>query len=217
VADAQDTALHLEGVLRGPLKGLGPELRLEAWLRADRWLRADLRFEDDDGRPRHEVLIWGPDTALLFDRQRGRWTDLGEDPGTWEVEEGVFRVEHLLWLGLGRWVGGDPPPARRERSQWRLRSHGVGMRIEPAGDGRYAWTELVWRGERLQAVPRGDWTATAWGPVAREIDLEGTILESKAQIRWTVGEIPVFGDELLDPLADPHRRQEDGNRSAAGE
>jgi len=194
-------ALHLTGEIRGPALGFGPEIALEAWVRSDRWLRADLRFEDEDGLAAHEVLLWGPDTCMLFDRRKGRYTELGEGPGELELDQGVFRVQHALWLALGLWVGEGLPGGHWEKDEWWARDAGLGVRAGFEGD-RPAWMELVWRGDRLRSEPQ-ERQESAWGSIPRQLELSGSILESVVRAQWRVESIPAFGDELLDPLLDP--------------
>lgn len=200
-AQAAVEALHLTGEIRGPALGFGPEITLEAWIRSDRWMRADLRYEDEDGTAAHEVLLWGPDTCLLFDRRKGRYTELGAGPGELELDQGVFRVQHALWLALGLWVGEGMPAGRWQKDEWWGRDGDLGVRAGFDGD-RSAWTELVWRGERLRSVPQ-ERQDSAWGSVPRQLELSGSILESVVRAQWQVESVPVFGDELLDPLLDP--------------
>jgi hypothetical protein len=39
--------------------------------------------------------------------------------------------------------------------------------------------------------------------IPRESELSGTFLDAPAQLHWSVEEIPVFADSLLDPLMLP--------------
>lgn len=195
------SALHLVGEIRGPALGLGPEVQVEAWIRSDRWVRADLRFEDENGEPAHEVLVWGPDTCLLFDRRRGKYTELGHLPGELELDRGSFRVQHALWLALGLWVGDSPLEGAEEGREWRARDEGLGLRAQRQGE-ILGWTELVWRGERLRSTPK-ERENSAWGRIPARLELSGTLLESVVKAEWRVESIGRFGDEALNPLLDP--------------
>lgn len=198
---AADSSLHLVGELKGPGLGLGPEVSFEAWIRSDRWLRADFRFQDEDGAFAHEVLVWGPDTCLLFDRLKGRYTAMGEHPGEFELEQGSFHVQHALWLALGLWVGEEALPGRWEKGEWRGRDGELGLRAELQGQ-KLKWTELVWRGDRLRATPQ-DRQNSPWGLIPRRLELSGSLMETVVNAEWRAESIPSFGDEILDPLLDP--------------
>ncbi len=198
---ASSHALHFTGELTGGALGFGPSVSLQAWLRSDRWLRADLLYEDKDGAHAHDVLIWGPESAVLFDRRKGRFTELGDRPGEVEVKGGAFHVRHALWLALAHWLGPEPLVGSRQGSSWRARDGEMGIRAK-LGRARAEEMEVVFRGERLQAIPKR-WTKTSWGMIPRETELRGTFLDAPAQLRWTVEEIPVFADSLLDPLMLP--------------
>ncbi len=200
-AGASSRALHFEGELSGGALGFGPSVSLEAWLRSDSWLRADLLYEDENGDPAHDVLIWGPESALLFDRRKGRFTELGDGPGEVELKGGAFHVRHALWLALGHWLGSEPLVGSRRGSSWRARDGEMGIRAK-LGRDRAEEMEVVFRGERLRATPKS-WVRTSWGQIPRETELSGTLLDAPAQLRWTVQEIPVFADSLLDPLMLP--------------
>ncbi len=195
---AEQWSLHLKGRWEGAAWGLGPWIEVEAWIRADRWLRADLRFEDENGRPGHEVLVWGPDSAILFDRRKGRFVELADEPGCVDFHGGSFRARHVLWLLLGRWLGEDAPWGRMDGKLWSARDGGFGLRghIEA---GRAVQTGLVWRGERLSAR-LGKWKTTRWGAIPREMQLEGTMLDAVVRGSWTVELIPALDDGFLDPL-----------------
>lgn len=202
---AGDWALHLKGSFQGAAWGLGPQVRFEGWIRFDRWLRADLRFHDDKGRPGHETLVWGPGSALLFDHRKGRFMELGDEPGEVEFERGRFQVRHVLWLMLGRWIGEGAPEGKVEKDHWAARDGEVGLRGR-FSRGKAVETALVWRGERLSAR-LGGWKEGAWGPIPREMVFSGSMLETEVRGSWTVDVVPTFDDGILDPL----RPVESGN------
>lgn len=202
-------ALHLRGEARGPLPGLGPEVEIEAWLRADGWLRAELHYLLPDGRPAHDGLIWTPDLALLVDLRRGGLTVLGERPGELEAEGARFRVEHLVWLGLGKAVAGAQDASWSwTGGEWRGRLDGMGLRAGARNDrDRPAWTEVAWRGaEGETRALRAEMEVeepTAWGPVPRELHLDGDLLEARVFVKWDVQMVASPGDTLFDPLWRP--------------
>ena len=198
---ASNHSLHFKGEMEGGALGFGPSVTIEAWVRSDLWLRADLRYQDEDGAPGHEVLVWGPDSAVLFDRRKGRFTELGDHPGEVEIHEGSFYVWHALWLALAHWTGPELSAQRVQGDRWQARDGAMGIRAR-LGRDRAKELELVWRGERLRAVPKS-WTETSWGAIPRETELQGSFLDAPAQLRWSVEEIPVFADSLLDPLMLP--------------
>lgn len=201
--------LRLTGKVSGPLPGLGPELGLDAWVRGDGWVRAELRYEMPDGRPGHDVLVWTPEVALLSDLRRGDLTVLGETPGDLEAEGTRFRAAHVIWLGLGRAAPeADGSTWERHGSQWRGRLGRIGLRLDAVGDdGRWRYSELAWRRDddsvvSLRAEP-GDFVATPWGPVPQRLSLDGTALEARVQVDWSVQVYESIGDTLFDPLWRP--------------
>lgn len=124
------SALRISGRLSGPFSSLGPQMRIEALLAADGRLRADMYYELE-GIPQEDVLLWGEDHALRFDRTHGGVQDLGSEPGGFAVAGEEFRVPHLVWLALGRW------PASAPLASWTNGS--------PRWEGRYAGVELAGR------------------------------------------------------------------------
>jgi len=203
---ASSRMLHLEGKLEGVGWGLGPQLAFDGWIRPDGWLRADLRFRDEKGNPAHEVLIWGPAAAILFDRRKGQFVDLGEEAGVVDFHGGAFRAHHVLWLMLGRWIGEDPPRGRVEGRNWSARDDGFGVRGRFSG-GKADEASLIWRGERVTAR-LGGWKQTPWGAIPRRMELRGSVFETPVKGSWKVEDLPVLDDRLLDPLTP----MEGGNR-----
>jgi hypothetical protein len=193
--------LHFSGEVTGGALGFGPSVSLQAWLRSDSWLRADLSYADEDGGQAHDVLIWGPDSAVLFDRRKGRFTELGDGPGEVAIKGGAFHLRHALWLALAHWLGPEPLVGSLRGGSLRARDGEMGIRAK-LGRDRPREMEVVFRGERLRATPKS-WVETSWGMIPRESELSGTFLDAPAQVHWSVEEIPVFADSLLDPLMLP--------------
>ncbi len=201
---ADSTALRLRGRLGGPLPGLGGEIAVDLFLRPDGIVRADLRGTRPDGGRLHEVLLWGPDFSLLFDRVGGRFLEeLGPRPGTIELLGGVFEVEDLWWLLAAR------PPAQgrwtHRAGQWRGTRSERGWR-RPAAEPP-AWAELIWRDPGLSVhdlrAEYGRRRPTPWGPWPLHVALEGADLAGRAVLRIDVAEVLPLADEMLDPLWEP--------------
>jgi hypothetical protein len=198
----------MRGELRGPVRGWGSSVQVALWVRGDGWLRADLAY-DLEGRRMNDVLVWTPDTAFVVDRHTGKLTLLGQDAGCVDAVGGTFRVEHCLWLLLGR-VPGDVSSGAWQWSdgEWRGRMGSVAARGRPRRDGKaMIWTEIAWRDlqgriRRLEAQVRRA-VSTPWGRVPTELSLEGTELTARAVLRWEVESIPAPGDSLFDPLWSP--------------
>ncbi len=209
-ADAPGSALYLRGDAKGPLPGMGPSVEIEFWIRADGWLRGEFRYELPDGRAAHDVLVWTPDVALLFDRVRGGLDPLGESPGVLEAQGAEFRVEHLVWLGLGRWLAAADASWHWTQSQWRGEWAGLAMRtLDADRNERPGATELVWRDEdgkflRLTARVVSE-VSTPWGPIPTELSVDGDPLEARTVVRWDVQAIENMDDTSFDPLAEPPR------------
>jgi hypothetical protein len=188
---------------------MGPEVGIEAWVRADGWLRAELRYELPDGRPAHDALIWTPDLAILVDMRRGGLTVLGDRAGDLEADGARFRVEHILWLGLGRALAGARDAAWSWAGyEWRGSLEDVGLRAGArTAEDRPGWTELTWRGEegkpRTLRAETGDHQTTAWGELPARLDVDGDLLEARVSIRWELQSIESPGDTLFDPLWRP--------------
>lgn len=198
--------LRLDGALSGPLPGLGPRVDLDLWMRADQAVRADLRMEGEEG-PRHEILLWTPQVAWLYDRRRLRYAELGPRPGTLEALGGRFRVEELWWVlfarGEERWL--PQVEWTNEGDEIRGSAPKRGYR-RPQGP-RPAWSELLWLDaedevHHLRAEYLG-WQESPLGPVPTRMAWEGSDLEGRVSLEWTVQGFSALGDTIFDPLWEP--------------
>jgi hypothetical protein len=178
-------------------------------VRADGWIRAELRYELE-GRPAQDVVVWTPDAAFVVDRRTGRLTMLGDRPGTVEAVGAAFRVEHALWLLLGREAPGSAGGGawQHRRGEWRCRMGELAARGRPRRSGAaMGWTELAWRSAdgplRAVTAELRHPESTPWGDVPGELVLDGAGLAARATLRWRVRSIPAPGDSLFDPLWQP--------------
>lgn len=198
--------VRLRGEVRGPLPGLGPGVELDLWMRADRVLRADLRTEGEEG-PRHEVLLWTPEVAWLYDRRRLRAAELGPEPGQIEALGGLFRVEELWWVLLGRGDARWLPEASWEAVDGEKRGSAPQKGYRRPVGPRSAWGEVVWRDPERNVhhlrAERFDWEETALGPLPTRLEWEGSDLEGRATLRWRVENHAALGDSVFDPLWEP--------------
>ena len=197
--------VELRGVARGPLSGFGPEVDLHAFLRADAALRLELRYRPEDGPPVHEILVWTDEVALLFDRRRGRFTDLGDVPGHVEALGTAFRAEEALWLATTRrplvpdtdWI------RRGDEYRGRLQDHGLRQPVTIPTP----WAELVWRQDDAIRTLRTTVEALEGrGATAlpRRLRLESEALEGPVVVEWSeVTSFEALGDSILDPLWEP--------------
>jgi hypothetical protein len=200
--------LVLRGAATGPLPGLGPRLEFAAWMRPGVDLRADLSFVGPSG-PTHEILVWTPDAAVLFDRRRLRYTSLGESPGNLDTLGGSFHVGELWWLLVGGQEQGLLPSAswRRDRGQWRGKAAEKGYR-RPVGEDP-GWAELIWRDDDGRIHTLRAWRrqtlrlGPGQGTLATQLDLEGSDLEGRVRVRFDEFGATVLGDSILDPLWEP--------------
>lgn len=202
-----ETDLVTRGKAAGPLPGLGPELRWQAWLRPGRDLRADLRFEGPRG-PRHEVLVWTPDAAILFDRHGLRSTALGERAGEIDGLGGSFRVDEIWWMLLGGQERRLLPEAvwHQQAGEWRGRAPGKGYR-RPRGEDP-AWVEILWRDEARRVhvlrAQRRESRRVGPGYFATRLDLVGSDLEGLVRLEFDRIEATALGDSVLDPIWEPN-------------
>jgi hypothetical protein len=186
---------------------LGPELRWQAWLRPGRDLRADLRFDGPRG-PRHEVLVWTPDAAILFDRHRLRSTALGDRDGEVDGLGGSFRVAEIWWMLLGGQERQLLPEAewRQHGDEWRGRAPGKGYR-RPRGEDP-AWVEILWRDEARRVhvlrAQRRQSRRVGPGNFATRLDLVGSDLEGLVRLEFDRIEATALGDSVLDPIWEPN-------------
>lgn len=200
--------LHLGGELRGAFPGVGPRVELEAWVRADGRARVDLRSHDEDDRPTHEVLLWAPESCVLFDALTGRFVDLGATDGSFEALGNAFDLRDAIFLLCGRdpvWPGAEPTELVGEGQHFRgvrgsgtLRRDGdrAGFRWQ-ADDGVIHDIEVSYK----------DYFETMWGPWPQRIELTGTDLVTAARLHWTrIDPIVVQGDSIFDPLWEPAAR-----------
>ncbi len=201
--------LVLDGRATGPLPGMGPQLDLRLWAWPGRSLRAELGFETDRG-PVHEVLVWTPRAAVLFDRRHLRYTRLSEEPGHLDAFAGTFAVGELWWLLLGDFDCLLLPEVewRQVRGEWRGRGPRKGYR-RPVGEDP-GWTEVIWRdlgGEvhRLRAH-RLESLGLGGARLATAVDLEGTDLPSRVRLRFDAVRAVALGDSILDPVWEPPPR-----------
>jgi hypothetical protein len=206
-ARAHET-IRLSGELRGAFPGVGPRVALEAWIRADGRARVDLRSHDGDDRPTHEVLLWAPESCLLFDAVGGRFGDLGTAEGSLEALGNVFRLRDAVFLLCGRdpvWPGDEPTEFLGEDRQFRgVRGSGTLRR-----DGDHAG--LRWRADddviHDIEVRYEDYLETGWGPWPQWIEITGTDLAAAAHLQWTrIDPIVIHGDSIFDPLWEPAAR-----------
>lgn len=207
LADGTLGTLEWRGDARGPLGALGPRAAIHAFLRADGTARIELRYRPADRPPVHEVLIWTDETAILFDRIGGRYTDLGELPGRVEALGAAFQVFDATWLLTGRRVAVPAEVAwTRRDDEWRGRTADRGWRrgaFEPV-----TWTELVWRdGETIRTLRASVEAYSGEESWPRVLRLEGAglkapiVLEARS-VRFHAAQ----GDSILDPLWDPVAR-----------
>jgi hypothetical protein len=198
-------ALHLSGSVEGPLGGLGPSLRFDAWF-ADAQLRADLHYEEED-RPRHEVLLWTPQSVLLFDRDRGGLSELSSahELPAWGAE---FSLASLMWICLGRWPGDTSVPRfQLDGRDWSAREglleiHGRAV----DRSGQLTRSSLRWMEEggkrELSAIYEVQLPMLG-GQIPRRVRLDGDDLEMEIQLRLDVQVVENASDSIFDPLADP--------------
>jgi hypothetical protein len=205
VPTAPHQALHVAGELRGAFPGVGPSVQLEAWLRADGRARVDLRSKDDDDRPTHEILLWGPESCLLFEAHTGRFTDLGAEDGQLEALGNAFDLRDAVFLLCGR----DPTWPRVPETEFVGTEHRF-RGVRGSGILRRADDEagLRWQDDngviRYITVRYEDYLETAWGPWPVGLEITGTDLETAARLQWTrVDPIVVLGDSIFDPLWEP--------------
>lgn len=204
-ADPPGQTLHLAGTLRGAFPGVGPEVGLELWLRGDGRARIDLRSTDEDDRPTHEVLLWGPESCLLFDARTGRFTELGDADGTLHALGNAFGLRDAVFLLGGR----DPlwPGLVRTEFLGTARDH-RGVRESGTLHREADEASLRWQDDegttREISVTYEDYLETLWGLWPRRLLISGTELEAAARLHWTrVDPIVVSGDSIFDPLWEP--------------
>lgn len=200
-----DAALHLRGSVDGPLGGLGPSLHFDAWI-FDGSLRADLRYEED-GRPRHEVLLWTQQSVLLFDRDRGGLTELADGP-TLPAWGASFPLEALFWLCLGRWPDtSETPLFAREGRDLEASWSGLllGGRLVDRSN-HLNRTSLSWSEDgqqrRLSALLEAQESLAA-GRIPRRVRLDGDSLEMELLLSIESEIVENKGDGVLDPLREP--------------
>lgn len=200
--------LHLVGEVRGAFPGIGPTVSLEAWLRDDGRARLSLRSKDEDDRPTHEILLWGPESCLLFEARSGRFTDLGAGDGRLEALGNAFGLADATFLTCGR------DPVRPGVAGTELLGTAVDFRgVRESGTLRRVGdvASLRWQAEDgtihyLQASYE-DYLETNWGPWPARIEVTGSDLETAARLHWTlVDPIVVLGDSIFDPLWEPASR-----------
>lgn len=200
----EGAALRLSGSVEGPLAGLGPSLIFDLWLRGAQ-MRADLHYEEE-GRPRHEVLLWTPENVLLFDRDRGGLTELGAD-GRLPAWGTAFSLESLLWLGLGRWPSDRPLAFQREGRDWaaidgELRLHGRSV----DRSGHLSQSSIRWQQDgatrELSAVFEAQ-MGMLDGKIPQRVRLDGDDLEHEVQLRISSQVVENVSDSVFDPLTDP--------------
>jgi hypothetical protein len=200
--------LHLAGRLSGAFPGLGPDVDLRAWIRADGRARLTIRGRDDNDRPTHEVLLWGPDSCLLFDATSGRFADLGDGTGRLEALGNRFELRDAVFLLTGRdplFPGGVATPLTGESTRFRgVRESGT-LRREGDGAG------IRWAAENGIihdiAVSYDEFLETSWGPWPSRIEVTGTDLAAAGRLHWNeLAPIVVLGDSIFDPLWEPAPR-----------
>ena len=200
--------IRLSGELRGAFPGVGPRVGLEAWIRADGRARIDLRSHDEDDRPTHEVLLWAPESCLLFDAVGGRFVDLGSADGSLEALGNSFELRDAVFLLCGRdpvWPGVEPTEFLGEDRQFRgLRESGTLRRDgDRAGLRCRADDDVIHDIE----VRYEDYLETGWGLWPQKIEITGTDLAAAARLQWTrIDPIVVHGDSIFDPLWEPVAR-----------
>lgn len=205
LSEARSGGVELVGTARGPLPGMGPEARVHAFLRNDAAARVEVRYRPEEGAPVHEVLVWTHDTALLFDRRTGRFTDMGERPGRFEAEGGSFEVADLVWVLTGRVVGGTDHGWERSDGEFRRRGERRGWRRPVTRP--LEWSELVWRaGGEVRTirteVEAHEGSGSDALPRRLRIDFPG--LEAPVVVDWSrIRTVPAMGDSILDPLWEP--------------
>lgn len=208
---AAESAIDLRGTARGPIAGVGDQIDLRVVIRGDGTLWAEMRQESGEGTPVHEVLIWGSDLALLFDRRSLKSTDLGAEPGTLEAWGGRFVSPDALWVlgGLRSSALDDRTVWQWRAGEWRGRRADVGLRR--SGEDPLRWSETVWRDpdgqvHRLRVdvgahtlLPNG----MSW---PTRLSAEGTDLRARVVVQWDeVRWHAALGDSILDPLWEPPR------------
>ncbi|HEX9640279.1 MAG TPA: hypothetical protein VGB13_03085 [Candidatus Krumholzibacteria bacterium] len=198
-------ALRLTGSVEGPLGGLGPSLEFDAWL-VGAQLRADLHYVEE-GRPRHEVLLWTPVSVLLFDRDRGGLTELGEE-GRLTAWGARFSLAALHWLCLGRWPAEVPPPEfHRDGRDWEASDGELslfGRGVDRSGHLRR--TSIRWDddGETRELTAELEvQIPVLGGRMPRRVRLDGDPLDLEVQLMLTVQVIENVDASVFDPLADP--------------
>jgi hypothetical protein len=200
--------LHLTGELRGAFPGLGPTVDLEAWLRDDGWARVTIRSHDDEDRPTHEVLLWGPAECLLFNANSGRFAELGAGDGRLDALDNRFELRDAVFLLCGLdplWAGFEPTEFIGEKHHFRgVRESGTLRR-----DGETAGIRWIGTGDAIHdiAVSYDDFLETDWGAWPRRIEVTGTDLAAAARLHWNqIDPIVVLGDSIFDPLWEPAPR-----------
>ena len=196
-------AVEWAGQARGPLGVLGPRASLHVFTRADGALRAEIRYTPEGGPPVHEVLIWTSETALLFDRRTGRFSDLGARPGRVDALEASFAVFDAIWLLTGHQVSGGPDTWQRRDDVWRGRAPERGW-SRPAARPVPS-TRLVWRDGASVRTLRARVEAHDDGTgLPRTLRIEGDGLEGPIILEWSrVRPVAALGDSILDPLWEP--------------
>ena len=197
--------VELRGTARGPLPGMGPEARVHAFLRNDASARVEIRYRPEGRAPVHEVLVWTADTALLFDRRTGRFTDMGERPGRFEAQGGSFEVGDLVWILTGRTVGNRARPWERAGDEIRRRGERRGWRR--ARSRPLEWAELVWRvDDEVRTIRTVVEAHEGPGPGAlpRRLRIGAPGVEAPIVVDWSeIRTVAALGDSILDPLWEP--------------
>ena len=209
--------MELRGRVRGPVSGVGEDADLLVVVRGDGAVWAEVRRVPEGGFPVHEVLVWAPELALLFDRRTLKSTELGDVAGDLEAWGGHFVSADALWLlaGLRAERPDDPTVWERRSGQWRGRrtgtaaghSDGLGLR-RPVADPM-GWTETLWRDaegtvHRLWAEAEAHVTLPNGMRWPSRLGLEGTDLPARVVVQWDeVRWHPALGDSILDPLWEP--------------
>jgi len=198
--------LRVRGEANGPLGGFGPSLNFDAHF-AGTLLRVDLRYEEE-GRDRHDVLLWTPDAVFLFDRVDGGVTELGGPDGLDTMGE-RFALPTAFWLLMGRWPSTfDSPPLRREGRDLEGVVGGVGLwarTVQP--EGSLVRSALRWESDAGEELELSCELEAAQpflgGKVPLRARLDGDELELEVLLSLSYQLVENVDDTLFDPLKDP--------------